>query len=308
MKKFLIKIVLVSLLPLIAFYCFIASYADGNLDPFYLRFTSGKQSSLIIGSSRAAQGIRPDVLNKLLDAQKFEGPFYNYSFTISHSPYGPTYLNAINKKLEHSTKNGIFIMSVDPWSLITENENLFDNEKLYGENKLPPGNMFTHSMNPNFEYILKNYNKPFRTMTFNDDTTSLLHEDGWLEIRVQLEPKKLAERTKKKIKEYNSKLTDFFPSRKRLYYLNELIALLNKHGDVYMIRMPLGKEISLIEDEFWPDFDADMIEIALKNKISYSTFRGINHMYNTIDGNHLFKEDAARFSELICDSILNKYK
>ena len=55
-------------------------------------------------------------------------------------------------------------------------------------------------MNPNIEYIFKNYNKPFREMMYRYDSTSVLHNDGWLEIRVSMNEKEVANRNRKKLK------------------------------------------------------------------------------------------------------------
>ena len=42
------------------------SLADGTTDDAYLKFTTPKQGSLILGSSIAAQGIHPKELNAVL--------------------------------------------------------------------------------------------------------------------------------------------------------------------------------------------------------------------------------------------------
>lgn len=106
MKKFLLKI-LVWLVPVIALHLFLGSFAGGNTDTFYRRFTSPKQSNLILGNSRAAQGIQPTYL-KSLNGENF----YNFSFTIFDSPYGETYLKAVQEKIKPDTKSGNFIITV----------------------------------------------------------------------------------------------------------------------------------------------------------------------------------------------------
>jgi hypothetical protein len=78
------------------------SFADGKVDQFYLRFTSPAMDNLIIGTSRSAQGILPSTINEELNRK-----FFNFSFTIAHSPYGPVYLNSIKKKLNPNTSKKI---------------------------------------------------------------------------------------------------------------------------------------------------------------------------------------------------------
>ena len=45
------------MLPIIGIHLYLASFAGGNTDSFYRRFTSPQQSNLILGNSRAAQGV-----------------------------------------------------------------------------------------------------------------------------------------------------------------------------------------------------------------------------------------------------------
>ena len=70
------------------------SLADGSTDAFYVKFTTPKQKALIIGSSRAAQGLQPAVINLVLENTHI----YNYAFSRVHTPYGPAYFNSIKKK------------------------------------------------------------------------------------------------------------------------------------------------------------------------------------------------------------------
>src|SRR5689334_18034252 len=89
--------------------------ANGTTDEYYLRFTTGKQRSMMLGGSRAAQGLHPSVFNNVDAPSLFAGPMYNFAFTMGHSPYGATYREAIARKLDPDTRNGLFILQVDPW-------------------------------------------------------------------------------------------------------------------------------------------------------------------------------------------------
>ena len=44
---------------------------------FYLRFTSPKHNSLIIGTSRSAQGIHPNIIDSILNLEDINS-IYNY--------------------------------------------------------------------------------------------------------------------------------------------------------------------------------------------------------------------------------------
>ena len=91
--------------------------ANGTTDEYYLRFTTERQRSMILGGSRAAQGLHPDILNARAGADRFEGPLYGFAFTIAHSPYGPAYLHAIVEKLDPRGKRYFWIAGTREWQL-----------------------------------------------------------------------------------------------------------------------------------------------------------------------------------------------
>ena len=115
-SKLLLRLLLLAVAGLLGATLLAPVVLKGGVDAFYGRFTSPPAGSLVLGTSRAAQGIRPAVLTARLGGQ-FEGPVLNYAFTLTHSPYGPAYLRSIQRKLRPETKNGLFIVAVDPWSL-----------------------------------------------------------------------------------------------------------------------------------------------------------------------------------------------
>ena len=74
-------------------FIFIIFYSiDGYDDPHYLRFTTSKKKSLIIGDSRSAFGLRPDILNNELS----RNDIYNF-LDIHTSPL----VRFIMKKLKN---------------------------------------------------------------------------------------------------------------------------------------------------------------------------------------------------------------
>lgn len=143
----------------------------------YKRFTEKKHYSLIIGTSRAAQGIHPQIINDYFSESKFQLPIYNFAFTISASPYGEIYYNSIKKILEtKNNKNGLFILSVDPWALSME-ETLDSNGFREINDKL--GMMKIYNQKPNLEYLI-------RFFRINDYewfiSEANLENDGWYKV------------------------------------------------------------------------------------------------------------------------------
>ena len=114
MKTFIIKTSTFTLLFAAGIYLYILLLADNETDGYYGRFTTPAYSSLILGSSRAGQGIEPDILNAHLGLKN--DAFFNYSFTVFKSAFGDPYLEAIKRKLKDPVDAGFFILELNPWS------------------------------------------------------------------------------------------------------------------------------------------------------------------------------------------------
>jgi hypothetical protein len=294
---FLIGIMIIS-------YLFLGLLANGYTDPFYLRFTSPKQKSLIIGSSRAAQGIMPSVLNTTLDAKRFINPIYNYSFTILHSPYGNTYYKAIEAKLDKHTTNGLFILDVNPWTISSDKSINYERETKKELGKLKYFNMY-----PNYDYLINAYKKSIFTTLSNQfvkDTTLKLHDNGWMEVSVKFNIKQFEKSKIEKVKMYKkNNLLRFNISTDRIQWLGKTIDLLNKHGNVILVRVPVSDEILEIEDKLIENFDS-LIKTKFKD-IPYLNYKNVNKDYLYIDGNHLYKESSKEFSKKLATDINELY-
>ncbi len=300
MKKFLVQTILFLTLLIISVYWVILQ-ADGHADPFYLRFTTPRQSSLILGTSKAAQGIQPAVLNKILS----RNDMYNFAFTIDHSAYGPTYLKAIKKKLSPHTNDGIFILSVDPWSISSTTKDPNDTSQFI-ESRLCLGNTPKVDSHPNFSYLYENFNGNFFNMLWSNSPT-YLHKDGWLEITVAMDSFSVHQRIKKGIKMYKDiHLKRYHFSNIRFTYLLKTIDFLKEHGAVYLVRLPVPSEMMKIETDLMPDFDNKMQEIVQKTSINYLDLTPSNSQLTFTDGNHLYKQSGEMVTRLIAQWILDK--
>jgi len=274
------------------------SFADGKVDQFYLRFTSPAADNLIIGTSRSAQGILPSTINEELNRK-----FFNFSFTIAHSPYGPVYLNSIKKKLNPNTKDGIFIVCVDPWSISALKE--YPNDSLkFGERSLCLATTKEVNQYPNFEYLYNNLGGKFYEIFFRFNNELYLHNDGWLEVTIPMDKKSVNDRINQKIKDYtNFNSAKFCYSDLRFLYLKKTINFLKNHGKVILVRLPLHQEIFKIEQEYMPSFNEKITEL-LPIVDSYYDMTNDNKNYIYTDGNHLYKESSKIASKKISDFIL----
>jgi hypothetical protein len=265
---------------------------DGHDSSYYLKFTSKKQTSLILGNSRSAQGIRPDIINAILD----RNDIYNYAFTLSSSPYGQLYFNSIKNKLTKKEIDGIFIIEVSPRSISINQKNEKESSNFRESDKILAISYVNYS--PNFHYLFTRYPKKYFNILLKDKNL-FLHDDGWLEVTVPMDSISVQKRTVEhfKMKEdqvYNWKISDY-----RIESLYSIIKYLKKYGDVYLIRMPLSKIMIDFETIISSDFEIIMKKISKDLSVEYFSFFNDNENYKFTDGNHLHKESALRFSKIL---------
>lgn len=293
MKKFLLHSALFLILVLGSIIA-VFYQADGHSDPFYARFTSPPQSSLIIGTSKAAQGLRPDILNKSLSDS-----IYNFAFTVAHSPYGPAYLNGIKRKLSEvdSIRNGIFIVTVDPWSISDANDDPND-ETQFDENKSFLNNLTSVSSKPNVPYLIRYYKNNFAKI-FDRDTVAFLHDDGWLEINTRMSAPIIEQRIQNKAVSLQEKKTRYQLSKTRLSYLYETITYLKERGDVFVITLPVHPDLTELDMSVVPDFTELMFTLSRDLYVPYLDLSYENSEYTYTDGVHLYKDSAREVSERV---------
>jgi len=307
MRKYLLKIILFLSICFVIL-TFIMLQFGGNIDYFYVKFTTPKAKSLIIGDSRSMQGIQPKIMNSKLANSKYELPIFNYSFTVAQASISPLYNNSIEKKLDDSSKNGLFIISITPWMLASDKKN---NNALgeYRESDSPPHNMNYVNVNPNYEYLFKNLNYFHFKSLFRRSST--MHKDGWLEENnLPKSPEVFIEWKNNQSIIFDKMISDYTVSKIRLENLVFLIKKLKKHGEIYLVRMPIDQDFIEKEKYFYTDFDSDMRLIADSNNIPYINFNqetsnSLN--YKTYDGHHLDKKGGSVFTKALCDSII-EYK
>ncbi len=300
MKRFLIQLLIFTLL-LMAGFVAVLYRAGAETDEFYYRFATPTQNSLVLGTSRAAQGINPAVINKMLG----RNDLFNYSFTNDHSPYGEIYLRSIRKKLSPDASSGIFILSVDPWclsSVISAPEDI----SLFRENGLMLYKMTVVDMHPNFFYLMQFYNEPYsHLLTGAHNEELVLKENGWLEVNVPMDSASVKRRTDSRMKDYREKVKpSYAPSNLRMAYLESTISFLKQHGQVYLVRVPVSSEMKIIEDEYYPGFDIRMENLSSQYQVPYFNLRQRENECTFTDGNHLSKASAETVSALIAKGIM----
>lgn len=302
MRDFLFKLFAFAIFPIASLYG-VFLLENGTADPFYQRFVTPKQEALILGNSKAAQGIIPSILNEDLKGL-YEGQLYNYSFTVYNSPFGPTYLNSLKNKLSESKRRKCFIITVDPWSISSDKVNPNDLEK-FKENDEFLSEVNNVSMRPNLAYMLNWFSKSFYEILLKRFIPGLskLHFDGWYETTADLIGTSEEERREYMASFYKDYLNKNSFSLVRFDYLIRTIFFLEEHGDVFLVRMPLHHDILEIESQVDPKFDSRMADLSMKFGIPFFDFTKMEYEFEFKDGLHLNKDSAQKFSMILAELI-----
>jgi hypothetical protein len=304
MKQFLLKTGVAAGLA-VALHLLAGLMADGWTDAYYLRFTGERQQNLILGTSRAAQGISPAELNAELDRR-----FFNFGFTGMTSPYGEVYLRATLEKLDPAAGDGMFILAVDPWGL----SSLVDSKT--GEERLPEetevlNEICSFNATPNYEYLVREYSAGWGRIILNSlgffRSELYLHDTGWLEVERPTDTTVVAERTLAKLKSYRESLPRRLRSQTRLAGLEHMIDTLQRHGKVFLVRLPVSQGFRELEEEYWPDFDQLMEDIAARHdSVPYLRMQDeLPHVQFT-DGNHIARGSAGYCAQRIAGWIASQ--
>lgn len=289
MKPFLLRTA-IALLVALGLHALFGLFADGRTDEYYLRFTTPRQRSLVIGTSRAAQGLHPDVLNAEQAALGFDGPLFNYGFTIAHSPFGPTYLHAIAEKLDTSARHGLYLVTVDPWALSAVPDSLVG--EAWPESERTLGTQWCFNGRPNYEYLVRHWPAGWGALARwpkgDPDTTTVLLPDGRLEMHIPMDSTTVRVRTRRRIDAYAQEM---LPGRRmsdaRLAYLDRTIDLLAPHGRVVLIQLPVSGALFRIEQQLCPDFSERMSAVAARHGLRYFDLMPMGDSLTYPDGNHL---------------------
>lgn len=274
--------------------------ADGNSDSVYERYTSPKQTSLIIGTSKSAQGLQPKEFNRILGLYDV----YNYSFNLGQSPYGPAYFKSIRRKLDTSSKKGVFILTVDPYSVSSLNS---DQSNGFKEDNSSVGQIKNVNSFLNFDYLINHYNYKFiylitkKISYVNDD---FIHKDGWFEVNINMSPNAVEKRTKKKIKEYNKNSSNYVFSNKRYEFFEKTIEYLNRYGEVYLVRLPVSTPFLKMENSVFSGFENKIKNTSEKYNVPYLNMTDMDvDSFQYTDGNHLYKGSGRHVSQIIAHWI-----
>lgn len=308
-RKLIIKFTVFSVILAGVYFFAIWQLVQGQVDYFYAKFTN-QASSMIIGISRANDGISPNIIEQNFGKNEIDYPVLNFAFTNQISDYGPVYLNAIKKKILPQTKNGLFILEINPGSLSIL-KTLPDTEKSLEKDQSFLSDMRNFNRHPNYEYVRKMYShslyKGFKKSR-RIDVMRYCHPDGWQEVMqkneyYEVSNEEITEWTEAKLNEFSKTKDLFKPSQIRLKYLEETINYLKDFGQVFLVRLPICNEFLEKEQLAWPEFNSRIEETARKTGVNYFDYSMMGSQYTTYDGSHLFGNSAKAFTQKLCNDI-----
>ena len=260
-----------------------------STDPYLYKLTADFKGGIIVGSSRASQGLNPDYLG---------GHYINYSFSNLESSFTSDYIDAIIEKFEssRSTKKSL-IIEVNPWNL-SDSENIKKRGSLFKRRNSYP-------IFKTFEYLYFKYSpKDLLRNIIMPDTRLKTHKNGWLEVKLDEDEISSNLRSKKKLETYvviagQSKLSDV-----KLRNLVNLITYADQNNIPYLIvRLPVSQGFKSLEKKYCPKFD-EIIRGILKDTSSYIAISDSEFMFT--DGHHLRKESANKISKNLSKILSNE--
>lgn len=310
MKSFLMKFGLFVLLLGAVYFYYVDQLSQGFVDDYYGKFT-GKSGSLILGVSRAHDGLVPSILEEELELQESAKPLFNFAFEKTQSPYGEVYLEAVKKKLKDSDGQGVFILSVTPGTFtvkkgVDEDEILeLDRETMMLYEVKDP------SADPNYDYIINYYPDALYTVYTSkskEKSVHYYHEDGWDEFRTEIpgytvSKEQMEEWTLKTIEAGKNLIREERISDYRLHWLEETIRYLQGRGEVYLVRLPIDTRFIYIEDDYWPKFNTIMEGLGAKYGIPYFNYVQPKYQFETFDGSHMTSKGAQEFTRLFAREL-----
>lgn len=310
MKIFIIKCFFLSAFAISLYLLAQWNLSETFVNQNYPKFTH-QAGSLILGISRAHDGIAPNILEENLEQFKVDKPFLNFAFHLSQSPYGPVYLEAVKKKIKKDSRNGVFILGVSVGNICIPDYTK-DSPEEFSDKYSILAKVKNLNSDPNFEYIRKSFGKAlYKGFTEPQTGIRVIHDDGWIEVDVQSKKfninQKDIDKWKNQTMQSYKDLKGFYKfSKARYQSLDETISFLKNHGHVFLVRIPVDRDVLAMEKQYMPNFDSLINQLAVKNNIPYINYTNTGATFETYDGAHLSKNGAIKFTNLLSTDI-NEY-
>jgi hypothetical protein len=301
--RFLLRLAGFGAVSLVVWAACTAVFFDGYTDDHYERIASPRQAALILGTSRAAQGLLPEEIDGT--ALGADAPLYNFAFTSATSPYGRVYYAAIERKLLRldGDRRGLFLLEVSPLAISTRQAQRGADP----EEETFLAKLHSVSLAPNVEYPFytsnRGYNIIDRTVRrWTGRGRLFLHADGWLEV-TPVDERLVEANIAQKLEDYRVTFGTSEYSPERDMYLERTLALLTPLGRAALVLLPIDPRLRALEHGYMPDFDVRMRALAERAHATYVDLSDLDGQVETNDGNHLRRDSARRVSRELFDRL-----
>jgi hypothetical protein len=302
-KLFWAKLIAVGTILLCVHLC-VLPFVDGNTSVGIPKVSCGRQKNLIIGTSRTAQTMMPSEFEKIMDQ-----PFFNFAFDAATTSYSDIYNQAIFEKMDTSKDSSIYILGVDPWSF-TSFYHPNTGEKIHPEQETPFAELCFYNMQPlNVEYLLREYSEGWGSILLTklrNNSTVTAHKDGWVEVTRNVDSTYVETRKAKKIKKKREEMRHAYISHERKQAFTTLISELVKHGQVFLVRLPIDPDYYELETEHYPQFESFIDSVQGQFNIPYFNMQSFHAEVKYNDGHHINKNFAPLISSRIATWIKEK--
>jgi hypothetical protein len=306
MKVFFTKLIFLIVVLVSTYGLLVHLLSSSDVDEHYYKFTQ-EAGGLILGISRAGEGIDPSILDRELNVTGTKGPIVNFALNKYQSPYGEVYLKAVEKKIM-GREGGVYVLSIAPGNFMSPTY-LNEQELKEMDQKMSIGKIDNFTKAPNYSYIANCYSKPLYTaLDLEASNNPVFHQNGWQEAKLEspgfsITPELMKHWKSMNLREYRRIIKREKVSPYRIDHFKRILEYLQSKGNVFIVRLPTDCEIIADENSFWPEFDRDFNAIAQQYQVPFFNYSERCDQYVYYDGSHMESESARRFTSGLAEDI-----
>jgi hypothetical protein len=297
--QFWMKLLIVSI-SILGMHAAVIPFADGGISVGLPKVSGEPCQNMIIGTSRVAQTLMPSILESELGV-----PFHNFAFDAGATPYCDAYFHAITKKLDRETKNGLFILSMDPFGFTAFRDSI-TGATIYPQEKASIGKQITFNGTKNIEYLIRDYHKGWGQMVWTKylyPSNVVAQPDGWVDVVCPIDSITINKRKQSRIRTKKKELKDAYISHEQKMAFRQLVSWLQQRGKVYLVRLPVDPEYYAMEESWYPDFKNFADSIQMEFQIPYFNMQDEYSFVTFNDGHHINRKDAPWMTKKVAHSI-----
>jgi hypothetical protein len=317
MKEFLIQVAL-RIVPALFIFLFllylpIPSDTLRQFDHFgCIKLAPGKFHSAIIGTSRAQQGLSPEILTPEIGSN-----FFNLAFNLGQSSWTKSYVTFCRHVLlKNQEKLNYTFVEINPWALDSATIHAHQSPCMIAELVEADRASFCecrhHTAVPKEYFLSSKSGDDLVSQSFNClETMSASYfkrmtSTGWLFHSQHNDFKRNSYRSTGDVLQYKKKAKPLsWPWPESENNLRDLLDTLDAYSEqIIFVRMPLLPEFKSVEDSIFPDFNRFISELSEIRDYDYFDFSdSIASREYFHDASHLNFSGAKHFSRVLVSKM-----